>query len=234
MLAGDCPVATTTVAVAASIPPSRKNCHDQRPPCPRVVHNTATVDTISTLNFQLGAKIAPGTTGAAQSAVPVLVRTPLTSPEAAPVVVAVALPVDRQLTVVTASIPVAEVLAPRGGYTVILLGGRVRGRTLATVDHWVPRMLSEFSLDLAFIGANGISVHSGLTTPEPAVSEVKAAAIRVSRRRIFVGAHTKFRATSFSKFAEVSDFEMLITDTKLSAAHHISEAGGSLRSFKNA
>jgi hypothetical protein len=27
MLAGDCPVATITVAVAASMPPSRKNCH---------------------------------------------------------------------------------------------------------------------------------------------------------------------------------------------------------------
>jgi DeoR family fructose operon transcriptional repressor len=68
------------------------------------------------------------------------------------------------------------------------------------------------------MGANGISTTSGLTTPEPTVSEVKAAAIRASRRRIFVGAHTKFRMTSFSKFADVSDFQMLITDTKLSAA----------------
>ena len=25
--------------------PSRKNCHDHRPPCPRVVHSTTTVDT---------------------------------------------------------------------------------------------------------------------------------------------------------------------------------------------
>src|SRR5688572_1408646 len=30
MLAGDCPVATITVAVAASIPPSRKNCQGWR------------------------------------------------------------------------------------------------------------------------------------------------------------------------------------------------------------
>jgi DeoR family fructose operon transcriptional repressor len=51
--------------------------------------------------------------------------------------------------VVTASLPVATELAPRASYAVILLGGRVRGRTLATVDHWVPRMLAEFSIDLA-------------------------------------------------------------------------------------
>ncbi len=30
MLAGDWPVATITVAVAASMPPSRKNCHGCR------------------------------------------------------------------------------------------------------------------------------------------------------------------------------------------------------------
>jgi DeoR family transcriptional regulator, fructose operon transcriptional repressor len=135
-----------------------------------------------------------------------------------PLRIAEAMPIERKVTVVTASIPVAAELSPRPDYTVIMLGGRVRGGTLATVDHWVSKMLREFSIDLAFVGANGISTTAGPTTPEPVVSEVKAAAIRASRRRIFVGTHTKFRMTSFSKFAEVSDFEMLITDTKLSAA----------------
>jgi hypothetical protein len=60
-----------------------------------------------------------------------------------PSLIAHALPADRKLTIVTASIPVAAELSPRSPCTVILLGGRVRGRTLATVDHWVPRMLAE-------------------------------------------------------------------------------------------
>ena len=42
-------------------------------------------------------------------------------------------------------------------------------------------MLAGFVIDLAFIGANGISREHGLTTPDPAVSEVKAQAIRGSR-----------------------------------------------------
>jgi DeoR family transcriptional regulator, fructose operon transcriptional repressor len=135
-----------------------------------------------------------------------------------PLRIAEALPAERRLTVVTASMPVAQELSRRSSYTVILLGGRVRGGTLATVDHWVSQMLSEFSIDLAFIGANGISATAGLSCPDPVVSAVKATAVRVSRRRVFVGAHTKFRMTSFSKFADVSDFEMLITDSKLSAS----------------
>lgn len=88
---------------------------------------------------------------------------------------------------VTASLPVAGVLAESENTSVLLLGGRVRHGTLATVDHWTTKMLAGFVLDLAFIGANGISREHGLTTPDPAVSEVKAQAIRAARRTVFAG-----------------------------------------------
>lgn len=135
-----------------------------------------------------------------------------------PQLIAEALPRERPLTVVTASLTTAGALAGVEGFTVLLLGGRVRGGTLATVDHWTTRMLSGFVIDLAFVGANGVSREFGLTTPDPAVSEVKTQAIRVSRRRIFAGVHTKFGAVSFCRFAEVSDFETIVTTTRLPAA----------------
>ncbi|NSC25027.1 DeoR/GlpR transcriptional regulator [Streptomyces albus subsp. chlorinus] len=134
-----------------------------------------------------------------------------------PQLIAEALPTDRALTVVTASLPVANTLATAGDFTVLLLGGRVRGGTLATVEHWTTKMLAGFVLDLAFVGANGISREHGLTTPDPAVSEVKAQAMRAARRRVFVGLHTKFGAASFCRFGEVGDFETLVTSTGLSA-----------------
>jgi DeoR/GlpR family transcriptional regulator of sugar metabolism len=137
------------------------------------------------------------------------------------------LPTDTPLTVVTASLPIASMLAVRPSCTVILLGGRVRGRTLATVDHWATSMLSDFVIDLAFLGANGISRTHGLTTPDPAVAAVKSAAVTAARRRIFVGHHVKFSAVSFARFAEVPDFEALITDTglSLSEAHRYQDMG---------
>jgi len=144
-----------------------------------------------------------------------------------PQLVARHLPADSALTVVTASLPVASMLAVRPSCSVVVLGGRVRGRTLATVDHWATSMLSGFVIDLAFMGANGISRTHGLTTPDPAVAAVKSAALRASRRRIFIGAHLKFSAVSFARFAEVSDFEALITDTGLSPseAHRYTALG---------
>jgi DeoR family transcriptional regulator, fructose operon transcriptional repressor len=135
-----------------------------------------------------------------------------------PQLIAEALPTRRPLTVVTAALPTAAMLATSPTMTVILLGGRVRGRTLATVDHWVVTMLAGLVIDLAYIGANGISRQHGLTTPDPAVAGVKAQAIRSSRRRVFSGIHTKFGASSFCRFGDVRDFEAIVTDVGLSSA----------------
>lgn len=134
-----------------------------------------------------------------------------------PQLIAEALPRTRALTVITASLATAGALAGVDRFTVLLLGGRVRGGTLATVDHWTSRMLSGFVIDLAFMGANGISREYGLTTPDPAVGEVKSQAVRVSRRRVFAGVHTKFGAVSFCRFADVGDFETVVTSNRLPA-----------------
>ncbi len=125
---------------------------------------------------------------------------------------------ENPITVVTSSLLAAGALADSPEVTVLLLGGRVRGRTLATVDHWALRMLGDLVIDLAFLGSNGITREHGLTTPDPAVAAVKAQVVARSRRRIFVGLHTKFGASSFCRFAEIADFEVLVTDSGLSAS----------------
>ncbi|PQE01332.1 transcriptional regulator [Mycobacterium sp. EPG1] len=125
---------------------------------------------------------------------------------------------DEELTVVTSSLLAAEALAHRRTVTVLLLGGRMRGRTLATVDHWATDMLRSLVIDVAFLGTNGISLEHGLTTPDPAVAAVKSTAVTVARRAVMVAAHSKFGESSFCRFADVSDFEAIVTGTELGAA----------------
>jgi DeoR family transcriptional regulator, fructose operon transcriptional repressor len=104
-----------------------------------------------------------------------------------PQFVAEAIRPEGPITVVTSSLLAAGALADSPDITVLLLGGRVRGRTLATVDHWALRMLGDLVIDLAFLGSNGISREHGLTTPDPAVAAVKSEVVARSRRRIFIG-----------------------------------------------
>ncbi|MCF6385717.1 DeoR/GlpR family DNA-binding transcription regulator [Mycobacterium sp. MBM] len=125
---------------------------------------------------------------------------------------------DQNLTVVTASLLAAEALAHSSTVTVLLLGGRMRGRTLATVDEWALERLRSLVIDVAFLGTNGISLQHGLTTPDPAVAAVKQTAVRVASRRLLVAAHSKFGQSSFCRFAEVSDFQTIVTGTEFPAA----------------
>lgn len=119
---------------------------------------------------------------------------------------------ERPLTVVTSSVVLAAVLAPRPQITVLVLGGRVRGLTLATVEHWAVDMLGDLVLDAAVLGTNGLSAEHGCTCPDAAVAAVKSAALRASRSSILLADHTKFGADSFCAFARWRDIDTVITD----------------------
>ncbi len=125
---------------------------------------------------------------------------------------------DQELTVVTSSLLASEALAHSATVTVMLLGGRMRGRTLATVDNWAVERLRSLVIDVAYLGTNGITPEHGLTTPDPAVAAVKQTAMSVAMRRILVAADSKFGETSFCRFADVSDFDAIVTGTELPAA----------------
>jgi DeoR family transcriptional regulator, fructose operon transcriptional repressor len=126
-----------------------------------------------------------------------------------------ALPADRELTVVVNSPVIAASLGTRANINVLLLGGRVRGKTLATVDDWALRPLADLYVDVAFLGTNGCSVERGLTTPDPAEAAVKRAMIAASRRRVLLADHTKIGNDYLARFGSLSDVDLLITDTGL-------------------
>jgi DeoR family fructose operon transcriptional repressor len=137
------------------------------------------------------------------------------------------LPTDRELTVVTHSIPVASVLISRPNVTLQLLGGTVRGRTLAAVGEWTRAQIAEVFADVAFMGTNAISVEHGLTTPDIAEAAVKRSLIDAARRTVVLADHTKFGRESFAKVAPLSDIDTVITDVELDVelAEDIENAG---------
>ncbi|MEA2147459.1 MAG: DeoR family transcriptional regulator, fructose operon transcriptional repressor [Solirubrobacteraceae bacterium] len=125
------------------------------------------------------------------------------------------LPTDRELTVVTNALPIGMALSARPNMNVLTVGGRIRGRTLAMVDQWALRVLSETYVDVAFIGTNGVSVQRGLTTPDVAEAATKRAMIRAARRVVVLTDHTKVGNDCFARFGELEEVDTLITDEGL-------------------
>jgi DeoR family transcriptional regulator, fructose operon transcriptional repressor len=130
------------------------------------------------------------------------------------------LPNDRPLTVVTNAVTIALTVSMRPNIELHLVGGRVRGRTLATVEDWALRTLDELVVDVAFVATNGLTVTRGLTTPDPAEAAVKRALVRSGRRVVLLADHTKLGEEHFVRFAELHEIDRLITDGGIDPRDH--------------
>ena len=126
------------------------------------------------------------------------------------------LPSDRELTVVTNSLPIATLLAAKPRLTVHLVGGRLRGRTLATVDQAALAYLRGVFVDVAFLGTNGFSLERGLTTPDPAEAAVKSAFLRSARQAVLLADSSKFGTDHFAHVADLADLTAIVSDRALS------------------
>lgn len=122
-----------------------------------------------------------------------------------------AFPAGRNLTVVTDDLPLAIRLAPLPATTVIVVGGRVRGRTLATVDDFAVEMLGELRVDVAFLATNGLT-ERGCSTPDPAEAAVKRAMVGAADRVVLLTDHTKFGQEHFVRFAALDELDVVVTD----------------------
>src|SRR5258708_26734118 len=106
-------------------------------------------------------------------------------------------------------------LAAQPNNTVLMVGGRVRGRTLAAVDDWATRVLADTCVDVAFVGTNGVSTERGLTTPDLAEAAVKRAMLAAARRRVPPAHHTQVGSDHFSPFRSLEALDVLGSDTLL-------------------
>ena len=128
------------------------------------------------------------------------------------------LPADRELLVVTNSVPIAARLAGLGSVSLQLLGGRVRGLTQATVGDHAVETLRTLRVDVAFIGTNGISLRHGLSTPDPDEAAVKRAMVGCANFVVVVADSSKIGREEFVCFAPIEHVDVLVTDSEITPA----------------
>lgn len=120
------------------------------------------------------------------------------------------------LTVVTNSVPVADVLGREGhrDQTVILTGG-VRTPSDALVGPFAVAALRSVHVDLVFMGVHGMDPHSGFTTPNLLEAETDRALAETGRRLVVVADHTKWGVIGISSIARLDQADVLISDVGL-------------------
>jgi DeoR/GlpR family transcriptional regulator of sugar metabolism len=124
-----------------------------------------------------------------------------------------------RLTVVTNSVPVADVLyhGGRSDQTVILTGG-VRTPSDALAGPFAVAALRTVNVDLVLMGVHGMDPRAGFTTPNMLEAETDRALVDAGRRLVVVADHTKWGVIGVSTIARFSQADLLISDPGLSDA----------------
>ena len=85
----------------------------------------------------------------------------------------------------------ARLLAQKSCH-VCVPGGLLRPRTEAIIGAAAITALQQFNFTKAFIGANGVALNIGFTTPDPEEAAVKAVAVRRARETWYLVDDSKF------------------------------------------
>lgn len=117
----------------------------------------------------------------------------------------------HNLTVLTASLNIANLLASSPGIRLIVVGGIVRPGELSMVGHLAERAFREFYVDKLFLGVGGISLEAGLTEFNLEDALVKQAMIKTAKERIVVADSSKLNRIAFTLVAPLSEIHTLIT-----------------------
>lgn len=119
------------------------------------------------------------------------------------------------LVVITNSTMAAHLIAKNENVELYTVGGKIRLNTLATVGNLAIESLKKFNVNKAFIGSNGITIESGLTTPDLAEADVKRTMMNMALEVTVLVDNSKFNKVALCEAGPISMIDRIITDTGL-------------------
>lgn len=123
------------------------------------------------------------------------------------------LSLKQNINVVTNDYHIASILEDFETVNVIFMGGTVRKGFHCTVGISGRDMLSNLSVDKAFMGANSFSFEKGASTPDINHAETKKAMISIASKIILLCDSSKWGRNSFAQFLGAEEIDVFVTDS---------------------
>jgi DeoR/GlpR family transcriptional regulator of sugar metabolism len=120
----------------------------------------------------------------------------------------------KNLTVITNSLPVLNILAGTKEITVVSLGGMLRESELSFIGHITEQALSEVRVDKVFMGIRGVSLEHGLTNDYLQETLTDRAILKIGREVLIVADYTKVNRVATVLLAPLNSMHTLVTDLK--------------------
>jgi DeoR/GlpR family transcriptional regulator of sugar metabolism len=123
---------------------------------------------------------------------------------------------EDNLTIVTNDLQILlrlAALAP--GCTVVSTGGLIRESLYALYGSEAERFVESLAVNWTFLGANGLHLERGITNSNLVTVSLRQAMIRAARQVVVVADHTKFNQVALAHVCDLSEIDMVITDSGL-------------------
>lgn len=121
------------------------------------------------------------------------------------------LPARDNLTIVTASLPIASLLGTRA-IKIVCLGGAVLRDELSCIGPGALRTLATYRFDLAVIGAAGLSVRWGITDLTDEEAEVQRSVLERAARVVVIADGSKVGTATSAVVGPADRVATLVTD----------------------
>ena len=96
-----------------------------------------------------------------------------------------------------------------------ILGGNFRKRTFSMVGQDTIDQMKRFNFNKSFIGANGITVEEGITTPNELEANVDREVVLRSKETFLLADDSKFGAVAFSVICSIDEVDYIITNNEI-------------------
>lgn len=125
------------------------------------------------------------------------------------------LPYKEKLMVVTNDLLIAAYLAKFPHILTYMLGGNVTNQVYSVVGDLSEEFLKTCHFDRVFLGADAIHSDGQIFNTNMQEVPLKQAMIRAGRQIILLADSSKFKRVGFMKVCNVSDIDIVITDTNI-------------------
>lgn len=116
------------------------------------------------------------------------------------------------VTIMTNSISISQELLNFSAPNMILLGGIFIPEHQATVGPQTISQLNDLTADYVFLGADGISLETGVTTAHILMAEVDRLMTERARKKVLVIDSSKFSHIGLIPVKPINTFDIIITD----------------------
>lgn len=119
----------------------------------------------------------------------------------------------KQITVITSSLRMQQLLTEHTNVNVHLLGGQVFDKGILT-GHMAIDSVRRYNADMMFFSCSGISVEGGLSSIEAKVAEVTQEMMKHSAQKILLCDSSKVNKRGMWRLAEIEEMDHIIMDKR--------------------